>query len=138
MKATATVFVILLAATGALAQSTDDERRDYSKDTIIRLTADIPEPPEHEPRMVFHVGAVDFKALGTRWRFNFLPFMAPLSGTRFGVTQEWPDPFALTGTAIATPPRAFRTRRQMNAELRRIDRVTRPKKPKATVKVTTE
>ncbi len=138
MKATATVLVILLAATAAFGQTegTADERRDYSKDTMMRLTADIPQRPEHEPRLVFHVGAVDFRALGTRWRFNFLPFMMPLSGTRLDVTQEWPDPFALTHTQIATPPRAFTTRRQMNAELRRIDRVT--KKPKATVKVTTE
>jgi len=136
MKATATFFVILLAATAAFGQTSEDERRDYSRPTILRLTADIPEPPEHDPAMTFHVGAVDFRAFGTRFRFNYLPFMMPLSGTNMRVTQEWPDPFSLTRTEIATPPRAFRTRRQMNAELRRIERVT--KKPKATVKVTTE
>jgi hypothetical protein len=47
--------------------------------------------------------------------------MAPLSGTRLGITNEWPDPFSLSGTPIATPKRAWRTQRKIDAELRRIN-----------------
>jgi hypothetical protein len=128
MKATATLIVLLLAAGAAQAQ----ERPDYSRDTLMRFFANEDVRAEGDPDIRFYVGAVAFRALGQNWRINYLPIMAPLPGTRFGVTREWPDAFALTNTPIATTPRTWRTTREMNAELRRIERVTRPK---ATVKV---
>ena len=71
---------------------------------------------------------MSFRALGTRWRFIYLPIMMPLSGTRLGATMDdWPDPFALTGTPVATPMRAWRTQRALNAERKRIERITRLK-----------
>jgi hypothetical protein len=42
-------------------------------------------------------------------------------------TQEWPDPFSLTNTPIATPPRAWRTQRRIDAEMRRIEQTERAK-----------
>ena len=129
MKRTATLLALLLVA--GLAAAQEEPKPDYSRDTLLRLFVG-DEDDDRDGDVRFHVGAVEFGALGTRWRFNYLPIMAPLPGTRFATTREWPDAFALTGTPIATPPRAWRTQREMNAELRRIDRVTRSR---ATVRV---
>jgi hypothetical protein len=126
-------ILVLLAATSLSAQENESATDttttpDYSKPGLQRFVLSIPEPPPPRERNVrFHVGAVEFGAVGTRFRFNYLPIMAPLSGTRLGVTREWPDPFSLTGTVIATPKRAWRTQRQVNAELRRIEKSERAK-----------
>lgn len=132
MKAAATLIILLLAAGTVMAQ--EEPRPDYSRDTLLRLLVQ-DDPPRRTGDVQFHVGAIEFGALGTRWRFNYIPIMMPLPGTRFTTTREWPDAFALTNTPIATPPRAWRTQREVNAEIRRIERVT---KPKATIKVTTD
>ena len=127
MKTTATLFVLLLVAGSAAAQQAD-----YSRDTLMRLF--VAPPQDYSDRGVrFNYGVVEFNAIGTHWQFN--PIMLPLVGARLRTTREWPDAFTLTNTAIATSPRAWRTQRAMNAELRRIERVT---KPKAKIKVTTQ
>ena len=118
-----TAILALLLATSAAAQ--DAAVRDYSKDTLLRLFVDAG-GQERENPIRYRRGAIEFRALGTSWRFNYLPMM-PLSGTMGGVTQELPDPFALTGTQIATPLRAWRTRREINSELRRIEAMERAK-----------
>jgi hypothetical protein len=131
MKTATALFVLLLAAATASAQS----HPDYSRDTLMKLFVDGKEKPKRDRNVHFDAGAVEFSALGTRWRFPFVPLMA-LPGTRFTTTREWPDAFSLLGTPIATPRRAWRTqRRQVNAELKRIEKVT---KPKAKIKVTVD
>lgn len=125
-------ILVLLAAASLSAQeqpqdSTATTKPDFSKPGLQRFVLSIPEQPKRERNVRFHVGAIEFGAVGTRWRFNYLPIMAPLSGTRLGVSREWPDPFSLTGTTIATPKRAWRTQRQVNAELKRIERSERAK-----------
>jgi hypothetical protein len=129
MKTTTLAILILLGATAAGAQEADPApaKPDYSKESLQRFVLSIPEPPKRERNVRFHIGAIEFGAVGTRWRFNYLPIMMPLSGTRLGVTREWPDPFALTGTVIATPRRAWRTQRKVDAELRRIEKSERAK-----------
>lgn len=122
MRASATILILLLA-TSAAAQ--DTPARDYSKDRLLRLFIDAAEQEGENP-IRYRRGAIEFRALGTSWRFNYLPMMA-LHGTMNGVTQELPDPFALTGTSIATGPRAWRTRREINSELRRIEATERAK-----------
>jgi len=130
-----TIALLVLAASmglsaqepGPAADSTPATKPDYSKPTIQRFVLSIPEPPKRDRSVRFHVGAIEFGAVGTRWRFNYLPIMAPLSGTRLGVTREWPDPFSLTGTTVATPKRAWRTQRKIDAEMRRIEKTERGK-----------
>lgn len=126
---TSLMFLVLLAATAAYAQEEPPVvQPDYSKESLQRFVANIPEPPPRRVRDVyFHIGAIEFRALGSRWRFNYLPFMMPLSGTQLGITQTQPDPFALTQTSIATPPRAWRTQRQVSAEMKRIEQTERAK-----------
>jgi hypothetical protein len=129
MKTMTCAILLLLGASALGAQEADPApvKPDYSKETLQRFVLSIPEPPKRERNVRFHIGAIEFGAVGTRWRFNYLPIMMPLSGTRLGVTREWPDPFALTGTVIATPRRAWRTQRKVDAELRRIEKSERAK-----------
>ncbi len=126
MRASAAILVLLLAGSTA---AQDAEVRDYSKDTLLRLFINAAEHESENP-IRYRRGAIEFRALGTSWRFNYLPMM-PLSGTLGGVSMEPPDPFALTNPVLATPKRAWRTRREVNAELRRIEAMER-----ARVKVT--
>lgn len=100
----------------------DTEDPDYSRDTLLRLFADAPEREEIDPRFRHSIGAVDFKAMGMRWRIGYLPFFAPFQGSYLNTNREWPDPFTLTGTAYASPPRTWRRSREMSAELKRIER----------------
>ena len=125
MRANATILILLLLAVPAAAQDSNAAVRDYSKDTLLRLFIEAAEQEGENP-IRYRDGAIEFRALGTSWRFNYLPMMA-MHGTLTGVTMEVPDPFLLTGTQIATPPRSWRTRREINAELRRIEATERAK-----------
>lgn len=122
MRASATILALLLLTASTAAQ---DTRPDYSKDTLLRLFVEAAEQESENP-IRYRRGAVEFRALGTSWHFNYLPMMA-MHGTLNGVSMELPDPFILTGTAIASPPRTWRTRREVNAELKRIEKMERAK-----------
>lgn len=122
MRARATVLAILLtsAALGQAGEAPPEPvKPDYSRPTLLRLLEDQRQDEVRHQRVRFVFGAVELRALGTRWRFNYLP-MAPLSGSQVRVTQQMPDPFLLTGTEFATPERAWRTRREIDMELKRI------------------
>jgi len=121
--------ILVLFATVAGAQ--EAPKPDYSRENLQRFVASIPEPPKHERNFRFYWGTVEFTTLGQRFRVG--PMM-PLSGSIMRVTQEWPDPFALTHTIIAAPKRAWHTQRKINSELRRINRLER----RARIKVKTE
>lgn len=131
MRASATILALLLVAGTAVAQDSPASR-DYSKDTLQRLFANAAQQEGENPIRRTR-GALDFNAFGTSWRVNYLPrLMMAMHGTMNGVTNVVPDPFALTGTEIATSPRSWRTRREVNRELRRIEATERAK-----VRVTT-
>ena len=131
MKTTATLLVLLLGAGSALAQDAAP-RVDYSRDQLMRLFV-APDEDRDDRGVRFNYGQVEFRAIGLDWQFS--PIMLPLPGTRFTTTREWPDAFSLMRVPYATSRRAWQTRRAVNAELKRIDRVT---KPKAKIKVTTK
>ncbi len=118
MKTTLAMLILFATVVGAQ----EAPKPDYSRENLQRFVAAIPEPPKHERNFRFYWGAVEFTTLGQRFRVG--PMM-PFSGSIMRTTQEWPDPFALTGTIIATPKRAWHTQRKINSELRRIDRLER-------------
>ncbi|HEX7832085.1 MAG TPA: hypothetical protein VF787_20680 [Thermoanaerobaculia bacterium] len=121
MRASATILAFLFVTGAAAAQETSEtSKADYSKDSIMRVLRAQAEEDQKKANVSFHVGAVTFNAIGTRWRFNYLPIMAPLAGTRLTTSREWPDAFSLTGVPLATPKRAWRTQRQVDAEMKRI------------------
>src|ERR1051325_2358195 len=140
MKANAALALFLLPAP-AIAQETA-AKADYSRPTLVRIVV---EPQLEQDRRGIHWDgrSVTFRALGTNW--HFMPIMLPFAGTRFATTREWPAAFSLTrtpvarspraGRPIAPSPRAWARHRELNKELRRIEKVT---KPKAKVKVKTE
>jgi hypothetical protein len=122
MRTNALILAFLLVAGSAAAQesrSATQPRADYSRDTLMRLF--VAASPE-EPTVRYRDGGLELRALGATWRAQYL---APLSGSTPG--SGWPDPFSLTGTQIATSQRAWRTRREVNAELRRIEMTERAK-----------
>lgn len=121
---TSTAILVLFAAMVVAPARAQETKPDYSRENLQRFVAAIPEEPERERNFRFYWGAIEFTALGQRWRFA--P-MLPLSGSVMRTTQEWPDPFSLTGTAIATPKRAWRTQRKVDAEIRRIEKMERAK-----------
>ena len=126
MKPSAAALVFLAIAAPLAAQ--EPPPIDTSREGLQKFVAAIPEPPPPPPRNVtFHLGALEFRALGMRWRIAYLPILPPLPGTRPTTSREWPDAFALTHTAIATTPRSFTTRRAVNAEMRRIEKTERAK-----------
>jgi hypothetical protein len=135
MRGHAALFAALLVAATLSAQETAPPKPDYSRDTIMKLFMNA-DPDEHPIRYrgYENFGSVQFHALGTTFHLNYLPFLMPLSGTGFGMSatsQTFPDPFVLTNTQIATSQRAWRTRRNLKAEMRRIE-----KSERARIKVT--
>ena len=114
------IFAVLLAATiaGMPVQAEESASPDFSRDTLLRLFAGETDSRD-EPAITFHAGAVEFRALGSDWRFVYAPLLAPLSGSIHRTTNEWPDPFQLTRTALPGPPRVVRSR-DIERELRGI------------------
>jgi hypothetical protein len=127
-------FVIVLALAGNMqaqdATAPTVEVPDYSREKLIQILANTPVPEPAEPRIQFGTGFVDFRALRMRWRLAYVPLMALPGSIPWqynGAMGAIPDPFELTHTEIASPPRTWRQLRDMNAELRRIERSERAK-----------
>jgi hypothetical protein len=120
-------FVVLILLAGAAFGQEEPgftaPPADYSRDALLQIFAkDIDREPV-DGRFQHQFGAISFKALGVRWRIGYLPFLAPLPGSQpWRVDDRWPDPFRLTGTQLASPPRTWRQTRDMNAELRKIEK----------------
>lgn len=134
MKASLAILLLTLAAASAAAQEATT-RPDYSRSAVQRFVMSVDVDEEDEIRARYDPLVTNFAAFGTTFRLGYIPqLMMPLTGSMMtGVTQQWPDAFSLTGTQIATGPRAWRTQRKFRRELERIDRNTR-----ATVKITTD
>jgi hypothetical protein len=118
-------------ATTAVAQNTAPAA-DYSKERLLLLVHNAElEKPKIERSVQFGFGYVDFKALGQRFRFNYLPLGIPLSGSEpWRSNDAWgstPNPFELTGTTIPYTARTWNDRRAMNVELKRIEATERAK-----------
>src|SRR6476659_9854131 len=121
-------FVIVLTLAGHLAAQ---EAPDYSREKLIQIFANEPVKEKVEPRIQFGIGYVDFRALRMRWRLAYLPLM-PLPGSipwqSNGSFGALPIPFELTHTEIASPPRTWKQLRDMNAELKRLERTEKEKR----------
>jgi hypothetical protein len=140
MRTSAFAITALFIAISLQAQTEQPTapKPDYTRPTLIRILSVNDQPPKPEPRVEYHFGAVDVRALGTRWMIGYLPFFMPLSGsvnTGRGLGSNFPNPFALTHTEIPYTARSWRDRRAMSRELRRIDN---EEKKRAKVKVNPE
>lgn len=127
----ALLAALSLVAVGAFAQEAAP-RPDYSRGALLRMFA--LQPPERLPpgRVQWHLGYVEFRALGMSWRIIYLPIAAPLPGGRLEDGATIPNPFALTRTPYAStmPPMFDRDRSWAEErEYRRILRMGREKAP---------
>ncbi len=132
MMKVSSAFVIVLALAGNIAaqETTAPQPPDYSRQKLTQIFSDEPVQEPVEPRVQFGQGFVDFRALRMRWRLAYVPLMAlpgSIPWASNGAMGAIPDPFALTHTEIASPPRTWRQVRDMNTELKRIEKSERTK-----------
>jgi hypothetical protein len=127
-------FVIVLAlarSVGAQEAPIQTTAADYSREKLIQIFANEPVKEQVEPRIQFGVGYVDFRALKMRWRLAYVPLMALPGSIPWqynGSFGALPNPFELTHTEYASPPRTWKQLRDMNAELKRIERTEKEKR----------
>lgn len=131
---TLTALTLIVAAT-ALAD--DAPRPDYSQPAMLSFTQEVLRQRAAE-RIDVDLGAIDVYHFGMRSRFYWLPFLAPLPGTRLKDTATLPSPFALTQTAIARSMPYMSDSETSAAVKSEVRRVLRMEKKKAKVKVATE
>jgi hypothetical protein len=99
----AALLLILLIAFAMPLLADDAPKPDYSTDALFRFSHEFVLRP-HSAIGGFdlgNLGAVNVYKYGVRGRFNYLPFLAPLIGTRLIDTATVPNAFALTNTPIA-------------------------------------
>jgi hypothetical protein len=98
----AALLLILLAFAMPLAAA-DTQKPDYSVDALFRFSHEFVLHP-HSAIGDFdlgNLGAINIYKYGVHTVFNYLPFLAPLPGTRLVDIATVPNAFALTNTPIA-------------------------------------
>ena len=94
------LFVLLALAMPLVAD--DAPKPDYSADAMFRFAHDFLEQRSTIMDLdLGNLGAIDIYKYGVHTRLNYLPFLAPLPGTRLVDIATVPDAFALTNTPIA-------------------------------------
>ena len=98
----AALLLIILGVATPLAAA-DAPKPDYSQEAIFRFAHEFVLRP-HSAIGDFdlgNVGAINVYKYGLHGTFNYLPFLAPLLGTRLVDVATVPNAFALTNTPIA-------------------------------------
>jgi len=81
----------------------DATKPDYSVDALLRFSHEFVLHP-HSAIGDFdlgNIGAINIYKYGVHGTINYLPFLAPLPGTRLVDVASVPNPFLLTNTPIA-------------------------------------
>jgi len=102
MNRAALLLILLLAlATPLLAD--DAPKPDFSQDAIFRFAHEFVLHPQSKlgDFDLGNLGAVNVYKYGVKGRLLYLPFLAPLAGTRLADVATVPNAFALTNTPIA-------------------------------------
>ena len=102
MNRAALLLVVLVAIALPLAAD-DAPKPDYSVDALFRFSHEFIEHP-HSAIGDFdlgNLGAVNVYKYGVHGKFNYLPLLAPLPGSRLADVATLPNAFALTNTPIA-------------------------------------
>ena len=133
-KLTGIALLTLIAAASALAD--DAPSPDYSRDALLSFTREVLRQRAAE-RVTIDFGAIDVYKFGTHLKFFWLPFLAPLPGTKLNEVATVPDAFALTNTRIARSM-PYMADENSSAVNREIHRVLKLDKKRAKIKVTTQ
>lgn len=98
----APLLLILLALATPLVAD-DAPKPDYSQEALFRFSHEfVLHPRSAIGRFdLGNIGAVNIYKYGVRGKFLYLPFLAPLPGTRLVDVATVPNAFALTNTPIA-------------------------------------
>jgi hypothetical protein len=105
MKRVPLFAAFLFFAAGAAFARDVPPAPDYSREALLLITRDIPEPPVR--RISFaEFGVVSIRTPFTRSHLWYL-LLPPLQGSLPRTTLEWPNPFTLTNSEIATTPETF-------------------------------
>jgi hypothetical protein len=98
----AALLLILFAIAMPLAADEARPKPDYSTEAMFRFAHYF---VEHRSGIMDfdlgNLGAIDVYKYGVHGRFNYLPFLAPLLGTRLVDVATVPNAFTLTNTRIA-------------------------------------
>jgi hypothetical protein len=103
MNRVALLLLILVAMAMPLAAD-DAPKSDYSTDAIFRFSHEFVTLHRHSAIGGFelgNLGAVNVYKYGVHGKFNYLPLLAPLLGSRLVDVATLPNAFALTNTPIA-------------------------------------
>jgi hypothetical protein len=98
-----TIITITLATLIGAGSALAADAPDYSQPAMLAFTQEVLRQRAAE-RIDVDLGAIDIYHYGLRSRFYWLPFLAPLPGTRLNDTATLPNPFALTNTQIPQRP----------------------------------
>ena len=99
----AALLLILLVALATPLLADDAPKPDYSQDAIFRFAHEFVLRPQSKlgDFDLGNVGAVNVYKYGVKGKLLYLPFLAPLLGTRLVDVATVPNAFALTNTPIA-------------------------------------
>ena len=102
MTRTALLFILLLAFAAPLLAD-DAPKPDYSQEALFRFAHEFVLHPESHlgDFDLGNLGAVNVYKYGVKGKLIYLPFLAPLPGTRLADVATVPNAFALTNTPIA-------------------------------------
>jgi len=99
----AALLLILLIAFATPLLADDAPKPDFSQDAIFRFAHEFVLHPQSKigDFDLGNVGAVNVYKYGVKGKLLYLPFLAPLPGTRLVDVATVPNAFALTNTPIA-------------------------------------
>jgi hypothetical protein len=103
MPMTRAPLLLILLALAMPLLADDTPKPDYSRDAMFRFSHEFVLHP-HSAIGDFdlgNVGAINIYKYGVHGVFTYLPFLAPLLGTRLADVATVPNAFALTHTPIA-------------------------------------
>jgi hypothetical protein len=97
------LLLILLLAFAAPLLADDAPKPDYSQDALFRFAHEFVLHPQSKlgDFDLGNLGAVNVYKYGVKGKLLYLPFLAPLAGTRLADVATVPNAFALTNTPIA-------------------------------------
>jgi hypothetical protein len=103
MMKRAALPLILLAAFATPLLADDAPKPDYSQDALFRFAHEFVLRPQSKlgDFDLGNLGAVNVYKYGVKGKLLYLPFLAPLPGTRLADVATVPNAFALTNTPIA-------------------------------------
>jgi hypothetical protein len=136
MRVLGVTLAVLLLASATLAD--DPPKQDYSRDALLRFAASndikMSPLPEHLPpgRIQWHIGWMEFRALGMEWRIVYLPITMPLAGSGMQDVASVPNALEQTGNAFPARSQLFADRSKgVNREMKRVLKLERQAKVKA-------